>query len=420
MTATATLAKLLHARRRGFSLPQQFYTDPAFFEMDLEAIFHREWLFAAAACELREPGDFVTLTVGRSPLLLLRDQRGELRGFFNTCRHRGSRVVDAPRGRLRGLVCPYHRWTYKLSGELAHARHMPIDFDPAEFPLRPVHVREVGGTVYVNLADPESGEAPPDLAPYAEAMARQLAPHGLADAKVAFEVDLVEHGNWKLVMENSRECYHCATGHRDLMRTFLDIYDFANPENAAAIGDYWASLDAAGLPSGVAEGPDYRAARLPLTNDARSITPDGALAVRRPLGRGPADSYGSLRWVHYPSTFNHALGDYAVLIRMLPLAPRETLVTTKFLVHRDAREGVDYDLDHLTRVWNVTNDEDKALVERNQAGVDSLGYRPGPYSPELEAGIIKFVDWYCLAMGRYAEHQLGQTPAGQARLSLAG
>ena len=408
----ATLDNLLRSRRRGFSLPQQFYTDPAIFEADLEAIFHREWLFAAASCELREPGDFVTLTVGRSPLLVLRDQRGELRGFFNTCRHRGSRIVDAASGRLRSLVCPYHRWTYKLSGELAHTRHMPAEFDRNEFPLRPLHVREVGGTVYVNL-----GETAPDLSPYAEAMALQLAPHGLADAKVAFEVDLVERGNWKLAMENSRECYHCATGHRELMRSFLDIYDFTSPENAAAISAYWASWDAAGLPSGVAEGPDYRAARLPLTHGARSITPDGSLAVRRPLGHGPAETYGSLRWVHYPSTFNHALGDYAVLVRMLPLAPQQTLVTTKFLVHREAREGVDYDIDHLTQVWNVTNDEDRALVERNQAGVNSLGYRPGPYSPELEAGIIKFVDWYCDTMARHVDRE---TQPSQTRLSLAG
>ena len=361
---TAILSALLRARRPGFSLPQGFYTDLAVFEADMAAIFRREWLFAAASCELREPGDFVTMSVGRTPVLVLRDQRGELRAFFNTCRHRGSRLVDASRGRLRALVCPYHRWTYRLSGELSQARHMPADFDASEFPLRPLHVREVGSTVYVNLSD----DAPPDIAPYAEAMAGQLAPHGLADAKLAFEVDLVARGNWKLVMENSRECYHCATGHRELMRTFLDIYDFANPENATAVSGYWAALDAAGLPSGVAEGPDYRAARLPLTNGARSITPDGALA------------------------------------------------TTKFLVHREAREGVDYDLDQLTRVWNVTNDEDKALVERNQAGVNSLGYRPGPYSPELEAGIIKFVDWYCAAMQRHLDRE---AQPGQAALAMA-
>jgi phenylpropionate dioxygenase-like ring-hydroxylating dioxygenase large terminal subunit len=122
---------------------------------------------------------------------------------------------------------------------------------------------------------------------------------------------------------------------------------------------------------------------------------DGQAAVARPLGQFPADAYGSLRWVHYPSTFNHCLNDYTVLVRMLPLGPEETLVTTKWLVDAEAVEGVDYDLETLTTVWKVTNDQDKALVERNQAGVRSPGYRPGPYSPALEAGVLKFVDWYC-------------------------
>ena len=411
MDPRAHLADLLRARRRGFSLPQGFYTDPAIFDADLEAIFYRHWLFAAASCELAGPGAFVTLTIGRSPILLLRDEHGELRGFFNTCRHRGARIVDAPRGTLRSLICPYHNWTYRLSGELAAARHMPEEFSRSDFPLRQVHVRELGGTVYACLAD-----TPPDFGPYADQVGRQLAPHGLADAKLAAEVDLIEHGNWKLVMENSRECYHCATGHRDLMRSLLDIYDFSNPAEMAPISAYWADWDRAGLPSGVAEGPDFRAARLPFVNGARSITRDGELAVTQPLGRAPDGSYGSLRWVHYPSTFNHALSDFAVLIRMLPLRPQETLVTTKFLVARDAVEGVDYDVGRLTEVWNVTNDEDKAFVERNQAGINSIGYRPGPYSPALEAGILKFVEWYCAAMQTY----LGERRPEASHLALAG
>ena len=393
MSDSATLAQALRSRRPGFSLPRRFYTDPEIFRAELQAIFYGQWLFAAAECEVREAGDYVTLSIGDTPIVVLRDQQGAVRGYFNTCRHRGSKILEDRRGRVRSLVCPYHLWTYRLSGELAHTRYMPEDFSPAEFPLRPVHVRCVGGTIYVCLAD-----EPPDFAPYAEAMQVQLEPHRLQGAKLALEVDLVAQGNWKLVMENSRECYHCASGHRELMRSLLDIYDFADPAEQVAIQAHWRAWSDAGLPSGVAEGPDFRAAQLPLTNGARSITMDGRLAVAKPLGQAPDDTYGSLRWVHYPSTFNHALRDYAVLIRMLPLAPQQTLVTTKFLVAAEAVEGVDYDLAHLTEVWNVTNEQDRALIERNQAGVNSIGYRPGPYSPALEAGIVKFVDWYCERM----------------------
>lgn len=408
MTDHAALRQLLLSRQKGFSLPRPFYTDAGIYQADLDAIFYRNWLFVAATCEIREPGEYVTVTVGSSPIVVLRDQHGEVRAYFNTCRHRGSKICEAPRGRARTLVCPYHLWTYKLTGELAHTRYMPESFDRAAFPLRPVHVRTVGGTIYVCLADD-----PPDFAPYAAAMAEQLAPHRLEHAKLALEVDLVEQGNWKLVMENSRECYHCATRHRELMHSFLDIYDFANPAEATAIREHWEAWRAAGLPSGIAEGPAWRASQLPLTNGAQSITLDGRLAVTKPLGQAPADTYGSLRWVHYPSTFNHALRDYAVLVRMLPLGPQQTLVTTKFLVAADAVEGVDYDIEHLTQVWTMTNDQDRALVERNQLGVASIGYRPGPYSPSLEAGIIKFGEWYCARMQDHVDM------AAQPRLAAA-
>jgi phenylpropionate dioxygenase-like ring-hydroxylating dioxygenase large terminal subunit len=383
------LREMLLNRPPGHGLPGAFYTDPEIYALDLAAIFERQWIFVCASCELRKPGSFVTVTIARSPIVVLRDRDGLIRAFFNTCRHRGSRLCDAERGHAPALICPYHRWTYRLDGTLAHAKHMPPDFDVSAFPLLPVHVREVGGTVYVSLAD-----NPPDFAPYAAALAAPLAPHRLETGKLAFEADLVEQGNWKMVMENSRECYHCATGHGELMRTFLDIYDFANPGEAAAIQAYWRKWEDAGYDARIAEGPHFRAARLPLTGSAQSITLDGRPAVSRPLGDAPPDAFGSLRWVHYPSTFNHCLNDYTVLVRMLPLGPEETLVTTKWLVDAEAVEGRDYDLDTLTKVWTITNDQDKALVERNQIGVRSRGYRPGPYSPSLEAGVLKFVDWY--------------------------
>ncbi|MGC8470509.1 MAG: aromatic ring-hydroxylating oxygenase subunit alpha [Acetobacteraceae bacterium] len=394
----AAVRQLLRTRTPGFSLPQPFYTDPAIFTLDLRAIFERQWIFAGLASEIAEPGAYLTVEVGTSSVLVLRDRGGEVRAFFNTCRHRGARICDDRHGRAKTLVCPYHRWTYRLSGALASAPFMPEGFARERYSLKPLAVRELCGTIFVTLA-----ADPPDFAPYAEALAPHLAPHGLDQAKVAFECDLIEEGNWKLVMENSRECYHCRTQHRELMRTFLDIYDFAAPGDQAEIEQYWARLRAMGLPTHIVDGPEFRATRLPFTHGALSITMDGTPAVSRRLGSVPSNDIGSLRWVHYPSVFNHALGDYAVMVRMLPDAPQRSVVTTKFLVHRDAVEGRDYDVKRLTEVWLATNDQDKALVERNQAGVNSAGYEPGPYSPALEAGVIKFVNWYAGELAAYLD-----------------
>ncbi len=396
MPSHPDIVQMLQTRPRNHSLPGRFYGDPEIFALDMAAIFHTQWLFAGCTCEVEQPGQYLTVAVGPTSVVVVRGRDGALRAFYNTCRHRGFRICDAERGEAKSLVCPYHRWTYRLDGSLAYASWMPEDFDRAQHGLRPVHLRTLAGTIYICLA-----ADPPDFAPYAEAVQPMLAPHQLDRARVAHRDEMVVEGNWKLMMENSRECYHCATEHRDLMRSFLDIYDWSDPAAAAEIRAYTEQREAEGLPCAIADGPEYRASRLPFTHGASSITMDGKPAVSRLLGGVPHGDIGSLRWVHYPTVFNHALGDYAVMVRMMPLDPLRTVVSTTWLVDRDAVEGEHYDLQNLIRVWTVTNAEDGALVARNQLGVRSAGYMPGPYSPALEAGVIKFVEWYCEQMARH-------------------
>ena len=107
------------------------------------------------------------------------------------------------------LVCPYHQWTYELTGELVYAKHMGKDFDRSCHGLLPVHLRAVSGFLFVCLAD----EAPADIDELARAMEPRLTAYDLANTKVAFEKSIVEEGNWKLTMENNRGCYHCASSH---------------------------------------------------------------------------------------------------------------------------------------------------------------------------------------------------------------
>jgi Rieske 2Fe-2S family protein len=103
---------------------------------------------------------------------------------------------------------------------------------------------------------------------------------------------------------------------------------------------------------------------------------------------------GALLMFHYASTWSHVLGDHAISFRVLPLSPTETQLTTKWLVHKEAREGVDYDLARLTEVWLATNDEDRRVCQENQFGVTSPGFAPASYSPIQEAGVMQFVAWY--------------------------
>ena len=141
--------------------------------------------------------------------------------------------------------------------------------------------------------------------------------------------------------------------------------------------------------------------RVPLVGDAVSYTMSGKPAVRRRLSdRAPDGHFGALLLYHYPTTWNHGLGDHAISFRVMPLSATETEVTTKWLVHKDAVEGVDYRLDNLIHVWTETNDQDRRVVEDNAQGIASPAYEPGPYSPVHEGGVIQFVDWYASFMDR--------------------
>ena len=129
---------------------------------------------------------------------------------------------------------------------------------------------------------------------------------------------------------------------------------------------------------------------------AVSFTMDGKAGVKRPLNDTVREAdLGTLLLFHYPTIWNHVLADHAISFRLLPISPTRTELTTKWLVHKDAVEGVDYDVDRLTEVWRATNESDRRVCQENQIGVNSPAYDPAPYSPVHEGGVIQFVDWYC-------------------------
>lgn len=392
----SNINNLLARRLPGHSLEQGFYTAPEVFQADLEMIHYREWLFAIVACELEKPGSYVTYKVGAYGVVIVRGADNQIRAFHNSCRHRGSVLCKVAKGHAPKLVCPYHQWTYELDGSLLWARDMGPGFDPSQHGLKTVHCRELAGLVYICLAD----EAP-DFDGFANQARPYLEPHDLANAKVAFESTIIENGNWKLVWENNRECYHCGGNHPALCRSFPEDPSVTGigegGETPAHLQAHFDRCESAGLPSQFHLGGDgqYRMARMPLKEGAKSYTMDGKQAVSRWLGRVPFDDAGTLLKFHYPSTWNHFLSDHSLVFRVTPVSPTETEVSTKWLVHKDAIEGRDYDLKRLTEVWMATNDEDRRVVEDNQQGINSPAYGPGPYSPLQESGVVQFSNWYC-------------------------
>lgn len=387
---------LLTGRDPNFSLEQKFYTDPDYHKLDLENIFYRDWLFVGHDCELPKTGSYMTVQVGAYPVVIVRDAQGGIRAFHNSCRHRGSRICSAEKGTAAKLVCPYHQWTYELDGRLLFARQVGPDFKPAEYGLKQVHCESVAGYIYVCLAD----EAP-DFNSFRALVEPYLAPHNIKEAKVAFESSIIEKGNWKLVWENNRECYHCAANHPELCRTYPEAPSATGVQGVMEdpeINQLWKNCASIGLPAefNMSEDGRYRITRIPLLRDAVSYTMSGKPAVKKPLSDQVSGNtnIGAMLLFNYPSTWNHLMVDHAISFRVLPISAEETMVTTKWLVHKDAVEGVDYDLDELTHVWIQTNDQDRQIVEENAIGIRSPAYQPGPYSVEHEGGVMQFLEWY--------------------------
>lgn len=397
MNTKASVIGLIEKRKARHALPRELYIEPEVFRQDLEQIWHKDWIFAGHTFELEKPGQYLTLQIGDYPVLIIRDKIGQVRAFHNACRHRGSKVCEHAQGKVAKLVCPYHKWTFELDGSLLFAGNMGADFDRTQYNLKPVHCEIVHTYIYVCVAD----EAP-EFESFRHSVSPFIAPHFLDNCKVAFESNLIEKGNWKLVFENNRECFHCDGTHPELMNSFVENLSVAGVggEDDPELTAHWNRCETAGMPSKLVMDPNgrFRMTRIPLSAGAVSYTMDGKPAVAGRLDKSGEPDIGALLYFNYPSTWNHFLGDHALSFRVLPIGPGETLVTTKWLVPNTAVEGVDYEIDRLTKVWLATNDQDRRLVEGTQAGVTSPTYEPGPFSDIAENGVCQFDDWYCETM----------------------
>ncbi|WP_179745173.1 aromatic ring-hydroxylating oxygenase subunit alpha [Paraburkholderia bryophila] len=407
-----THAEVAHSRQPGHGMPGELFGRQDVFETDVDVFFHRHWILAGVTADVPQAGDVSAVDIDRASILIVRDDDENIRAYRNVCRHRGARLKEAGKSTVGLLVCPYHQWTYDLDGSLKHTAHMGIDFDRSCRSLMPVKTRVVGGHIFVCLAD----HAPADIEFLAQTMIPRFAPYDLTRTRIAYETDIVENGNWKLVIENNRECYHCGATHPELTASFLpEDFGFCpqglSDESQRALEAYHArnaasiaSWERDGLICGTVErlAPDvatgFRTQRLVIAGDGESQTMDTRVASRKLLGDLSRRDLGDMHlWTH--NSWTHVMSDHAVVSYIIPLAPDKTLVRTKWLVHEDAVEGVDYDLNALTEVWVATNAQDAQLVSINYRGTQDPAYRPGPFSPFTETYLELFSQWYAARLG---------------------
>ena len=400
-TRADTLDTLLAEHQPGYALPRDFYTSQAVFDHDIAAIWNRNWIWVGHESQIPEPGDYFLFDYGPESLIVVRDRQGGIRAHLNVCRHRGSRVCTEGEGKARVFVCPYHAWTYELSGELRAGREMGPEFDPQKWGLLPAQVIVFQGMILVCPSE----EAPPldkalaQLAPLTE-------PFGFADLKVVHTASYPVPANWKLAVENYLECYHCAPAHQEYSRS----HTLKSPQQMA-------QLLPAMIERAVAAGlPDTE---LNLTGE-NALSPGAEVYYRRyPLfdgyktgsktGEGLAPLLGSLTGYDGGATdivlgiLNYMLiySDHVVGYRFVPRSVQETDIQVVWMVRQDAEEGRDYQADDLTWLWHVTSQDDERIIRHNQSGVNSHFFQPGPLA-DMEWAINDFYDFYKSMAGKPA------------------
>jgi Rieske 2Fe-2S family protein len=370
------LTELLGATRAGYTLPQPFYADPAIFERDMALLLGR-WTCVGHASEIPASGDYLVSELGLESAIVARQPDGSVRAMANVCRHRGSRVCTKAHGHAALLTCPYHAWSYRLDGALLQAREMAAGFDASAYGLLPLPVTVIGGLIFICFAG-----VPPALDQGAAALETMVGQYGWADARIACRKTYTVAANWKLALENYHECYHCGPAHPE----FSDLHALARPGVRAITTQDYEAWDAA--PNGQEV---FRVMHSALAEGALTGSRTGQ-AVAPLMGQAAYDGACVFAELGFLSAFL-AYADHGLMYRFIPRGVLRTDMEVIWLVNRAAVAGRDYDEAALTWLWDVTSQADKTIIERNQAGVLSRAYRPGPFSL-MEPGTRQYVERY--------------------------
>jgi glycine betaine catabolism A len=363
------------------SLPAQAYVDASVLDWELEHFFDESWVCVGRSEELREAGDRRAVKLGRESALLVRDESGGLRSFYNVCRHRGHELMDVGESASgRYIRCPYHAWAYALDGSL---RGTPgyagvAGFDRADYPLVPVRIAEWEGWIFVNAsADAPSFEE--HLGNFGDVIGN----HAPGELVTAARQDYEVAANWKILVENYHECYHCSSIHPELCK----VSPPKSGEDYEAWGD-WVG--------GSMELEDFA--------QTMSLTGESFAPMLPHLAEGQE------REVCYYQLFPNLLisphPDYVLTHRLTPIAPGRTHVECEWLFSREAVETEGFDPSYAVDFWHITNGQDWRACEGVQRGTFSRGYRQGPLSPE-ESTVGKFV---AMVARGYLEGRVTQTP----------
>ena len=388
-----SIAELIADQKPGYSLDQRFYTDPAIYELELERIIYRHWIFAGHVSQLPKPGDFRVLNVAGESAIIVRGSDGELKAFANVCRHRGSLVCLEEAGHVDKFSCPYHGWMYDIDGKLFAARDMPEDFDMEAHSLKTVSVGVVHGLIFICFAN-----EPLSLDACRRDLAEPMAMFDFENLKVAAQKTYEIPANWKLSIENYQECYHCATAHPEYARMHTLMLDDQKRDRvqekmleampACGLRDIHIDhVDSAAPPGEMGYGYSRTALFDKYLTGSRDGQPVAPL-----LGKLTGYDKGASDFNFGPFSFMLAYSDHVVAYVFTPTGHDSSKCEIYWMVRGDAEAGKDYDVEELTWLWDVTTISDKEIIVNNSKGLHSKYYQPGPFSG-MEKEEREYIEW---------------------------
>jgi glycine betaine catabolism A len=361
------------------TLPGKYYYDPAIYEQELEKIFSRMWVCIGRAEMIPlKQGAYQVVTIGRESVIVVRNRDGILQAFLNVCRHRGARLCSEATGQLKGSIqCRYHAWTYGLDGRLIGAPNVMSDeqFDRTAFGLLPVALDIWEGFIWLNISDnpPSAASQLNPLIIQRFGSLERFARYGIGELKVGKTISYEIQANWKLLLENFMECYHCGPMHPelcDLLPGFRSGKTYANGDAAT------------------------------YARDAEAFTLTGK-ASRPPLkALQPEDLRLYFGEVLLPNILINLLDDHVVIHTIWPEGPDRSRIVCDWLFDSEVMAMPNFDPMDAVELFDIVNKQDWEVCEMTQHGMVSRAFRSG--------GVYVPAEWHIRELADFVLEKLDQ------------
>jgi Rieske 2Fe-2S family protein len=340
------------------TLPACYYTDAELFRREMDTFFFEDWICAGRADAIPDAGDYFLREIAGESILVVRGDDGAVEAFYNTCRHRGTRLCSAAEGRFAGRIqCPYHGWTYAFDGRLLGAPHMDAaTFQHRDYPLHKLHTGLWDGHIFINAQ-----AHPQPLAEQLVDLPGRFAAWRMAELRLHKRIVYDIQANWKLIVANYNECLHCPVLHPALNR----LTDYLGSDNDSP-------------------QPTYMGGSMGFRGGAETMSIDGQRRRDYLPGLNADERRKVCYFSIYPNMLLSLHPDYMMIHTLWPRAVDRTELICEWYFHPDELAKADFVSDDAIEFWDMTNREDWHIVELSQAGVQSRAYVPGPYSAREE------------------------------------